>query len=66
MTWKYVTLGHYLDGVPARDLTDDEWARLSKGQQSAARKIYKLIRNRPRKIVINRSTKKTPDHRKEV
>ena len=30
MVWRYVGQGSYLTGVPARDLTDDEYTELNK------------------------------------
>lgn len=30
MAWKYIGGGSFLTGVPARDLTDDEYAEYSK------------------------------------
>jgi predicted flap endonuclease-1-like 5' DNA nuclease len=36
MTIKYVGVGEFLSGIPARDLTEAEWESLSKAQQKAA------------------------------
>ena len=33
---KYIKPGHRLPGIPARDLTEAEWARLDKKLQTAA------------------------------
>ena len=48
MTVRYVGKGHYFQGVPARDLTDEEWDALPKRRQERllASGLYEKVRTR--------------------
>ena len=41
MTYVYDGNGVYVLGVPARDLTDDEWAALTDEQKKQAKALYR-------------------------
>lgn len=38
MTYRYNGSGNYISGIPARDLTDDEFNALPESQQKAVKK----------------------------
>lgn len=33
--WKYIGKGGYIDGIPARDLTAADWARMNEDERAA-------------------------------
>ncbi len=41
MTHIYEGNGEYVPGVPARDLTDDEWLALTDEQKAQAKDLYR-------------------------
>ena len=41
MTYKYTGAGAYVLGIPARDLTEEEWAALTDEQRARAADLYK-------------------------
>ncbi len=43
--FKYVGGGEFYTGIPARDLSDDDWARLNEAQQAvvAASPLYEAV-----------------------
>lgn len=45
--WNYIGKGGYLDGIPARDLTAADWARLSEDDRAAVERSP-LYRRAPR------------------
>lgn len=45
--WHYIGKGSYLDGIPARDLTAADWARLSEDDRAAVERSS-LYRRAPR------------------
>ncbi len=45
--WVYIGKGSYLDGIPARDLTEADWARLNEDERAAVANS-KLYRRAPR------------------
>lgn len=45
--YKYVGTGDYLEGVPARDLEDAEYAALTESQQSDVRKCGLYEEDKP-------------------
>ena len=50
MTYKYIGDGKiFLPGVPARDLTDEEWERLTPEQKAAARNSRVYRHQKPQK-----------------
>ena len=45
--WVYIGKGNYLDGIPARDLTAADWARLNEDERAAVERSS-LYRHAPR------------------
>lgn len=45
--WNYVGKGAYIDGIPARDLTAADWARLNEDDRAAVERAP-LYRRAPR------------------
>lgn len=41
--YEYVGEGAYVPGVPARDLTEEEWKALSADQRRAAKGLYRRL-----------------------
>ncbi len=44
--WHYIGKGEFLDGIPARDLTAADWARLGEDERAAVERS-KLYRRAP-------------------